>query len=536
MSHPHVNYELLTPVNFVKRSAEVYPGKLAVVSGEKRYTYGEHFARINRLASALKKLGVGRGDKVAIISPNTAPMLEAHFAVPMIGAALVPVNIRLSGPEVSYILNHSDTKVCLVDNEFADSVRAALDDLNGIAVFVNICDASDACPLPGTDYESLLLTGSPHPMAIDIEDERGVCSLNYTSGTTGQPKGVMYHHRGAYLNSLGNCLETGMTSESVYLWTLPMFHCNGWCFPWAVTAAAATHICLRKATPENIFRLIMAEKVSHMCAAPIVLIGMANHPDFDGLKLSRTLTTVVGGAPPSPTIVQKMESIGARVHHVYGLTEVYGPYTICAWHEEWNALPAGEQAAIRAHQGVAYTVSQFIDVLDSTTAEAVPRDGKTIGEVVMRGNIVMLGYYKDPEATAKAFKGDWFHSGDLAVIHPNNYIQILDREKDIIISGGENIATVELENVLYRHPDVMEVAVVAVPDEKWGEVPKAFVTPKPGCNPAAEELIAFCKENLARFKAPKYIEFTELPKTSTGKVQKFLLRRKEWEGRNLKVN
>jgi fatty-acyl-CoA synthase len=535
MTFPPVNYELLTPVNFIKRTAEVYPEKPAVVCGDRRYTYGEHFARINRLASALKKLGIGRNDKVAIICPNTAPMLEAHFAVPMIGAALVPVNIRLSGPEVAYILNHSDSRICLVDNECAEPVLAALDELHGIT-FVNICDVDAACPLPGTDYESLLLTGSPDPMAIDVEDERAVCAINYTSGTTGRPKGVMYHHRGAYLHSLGNCLETGMTSDSVYLWTLPMFHCNGWCFPWAVTAAAGTHICLRKVVPENIIGLIMAERVTHMCSAPIVLIGLANHPDFDGLKLSRPLKITVGGAPPSPTIIEKMESIGAAVNHVYGLTEVYGPYTVCAWHEEWNALPAGEQAAIRAHQGVAYTVSQFLDVLDSTTLEPVPRDGRTIGEVVMRGNIVMLGYYKDPEATAKAFRGDWFHTGDLAVMRPNNYIQILDREKDIIISGGENIATVEIENVLYRHPEVMEVAVVAVPDEKWGEAPKAFVKPKPGCNPTAEELIAFCKENLARFKAPKSVEFTELPKTSTGKIQKFLLRRKEWAGRDLKVN
>ena len=303
-----------------------------------------------------------------------------------------------------------------------------------------------------------------------------------------------------------------------------------------MTAAGATHVCLRKVVPDQIFKLILAEKVSHMCAAPIVLIGMANHPEFKNLKPERPLKITVGGAPPSPTIIQQMESIGAQVTHVYGLTEVYGPYTICAWHNEWNALPASEQAAIRSRQGVAYMVCQFLDVVDSSTMQPVPRDGKTIGEVVMRGNVVMLGYYKDPEETAKAFKGDWFHSGDLAVMHPNNYIQILDRQKDIIISGGENISTVEVENVLYRHPDVMEVAVVAVPDDKWGEVPKAFVTPKPGSNPTAEELIDFCKENLARFKAPKSVEFVELPKTSTGKIQKFVLRRQEWSGREKKVN
>ena len=536
MNLPSVNHELLTPVNFIKRSVEVYPDKLAVVNGDKRYTYKDLYARINRLASALRKKGIGRGDKVAFISPNTAPMLEAHFAVPMIGAALVTVNIRLSAPEVSYILNHSDTKICFVDNEFAEAVLSEVAELPNVTAFVNICDVGDDCPLDGTDYESFLMTGSPEPMVIDVDDERAVCSINYTSGTTGKPKGVMYHHRGAYLNALGDCLETGLTSESAYLWTLPMFHCNGWCFPWAVTAAGATHICLRKVVPAEIFKLILAEKVTHMCAAPIVLIGMANHPDFKNLRPEKPLKIAVGGAPPSPTIIQQMESIGARVNHVYGLTEVYGPYTICAWHDEWNALPASEQAAIRSRQGVAYTVCQFLDVLDSTTSQPVPRDGKTIGEVVMRGNVVMLGYYKDPEGTAKAFKDGWFHSGDLAVMHPNNYIQILDRQKDIIISGGENISTVEVENVLYRHPDVLEVAVVAIPDEKWGEVPKAFVTPKPGSNPTAEELIAFCKENLARFKAPKSVEFVELPKTSTGKVQKFMLRRQEWAGRDRKVN
>jgi fatty-acyl-CoA synthase len=536
MSLPSVNHELLTPVNFIKRSAEVYPDKLAVVNGATRHTYSQFYARINRLASALKQLGIGRDDKVAFISPNTAPMLEAHFAVPMIGAVLVSVNIRLSAPEVAYILNHSDSKVCFVDNEFAGLVQPVLGELKNVKAWINICDAGTGCPLEGTDYESLLMTGSPEPMAIDIDDERAVCSINYTSGTTGKAKGVMYHHRGAYLNGIGDCLETGLTSESVYLWTLPMFHCNGWCFPWAVTAVGAVHVCLRKVVPAEIFRLILAEKVSHMCGAPVVLIGMANHPEFKTLKLERPLKIAVGGAPPSPTIIQQMESIGAQVHHVYGLTEVYGPYTICAWHSEWNALPADRQAAIRSRQGVAYTVCQFLDVLDPETMAPVPRDGKTIGEVVMRGNVVMLGYYKDPEATEKAFRGGWFHSGDLAVMHPDNYIQIMDRQKDIIISGGENISTVEVENVLYRHPDVMEVAVVAIPDDQWGEVPKAFVTPKPGANPSAEDLIAFCKENLARFKAPKTVEFVELPKTSTGKVQKYVLRQKEWAGREKKVN
>ncbi len=536
MSYASVNYEPLTPVNFIKRSAEVYPEKLAVVNGEERFTYRQFYQRVNQLASALKNLGVRPGDKVAFIAPNIPPLLEAHFAVPMIGAALVAVNIRLSAHEIAYILNHSDASVCFVDNEFADLVLPVLGDLEGVKTFVNICDASSERPLEGMTYEDFLETGSPADMPIEAVDERDVITINYTSGTTGQPKGVMYHHRGAYLNALADCMEMGLKNDSVYLWTLPMFHCNGWCFPWAVTAAGGTHICLRKVDPEEIMRLFEAEGVSHMCAAPIVLIGIANHPASGEISLKRPLEIAVGGAPPSPTIISQMEQMGASVHHVYGLTEVYGPYTICAWQAEWNRLPAGEQAAIRSRQGVAYTVSQFLNVLDTETMAPVPRDGKTIGEVVMRGNIVMLGYYKDAEATEKAFRGGWFHSGDLAVMHPDNYIQIMDRQKDIIISGGENISTVEVENTLYQHPSVLEAAVVSTPDEKWGEVPKAFITLKPGTNSSAEEIMAFCKEHLARFKSPKYIEFCDLPKTATGKIQKFVLREKEWGSQERRVN
>jgi fatty-acyl-CoA synthase len=536
MSYPSVNYEVLTPVNFIKRSVDVYPEKIAVVNGSRRFTYTQFYQRVNQLASALKGIGVKRGDKVAFISPNIPPMLEAHFAVPMIGAALVSVNIRLSAQEVAYILNHSDSTVCFVDNEFAGLVLPVIDQIACVTTYINICDAGHACPLDGMDYESFLETGSTEAIPIDVEDERSVATINYTSGTTGKPKGVMYHHRGAYLNSVGDCLEMGLRSDSVYLWTLPMFHCNGWCFPWAVTAAGATHVCLRKVDPAEIVRLLVTEDISHMCAAPIVLIGITNHPASREIKLKRPLEIAVGGAPPSPTIIAQMEAMGANVNHVYGLTEVYGPYTICAWHSEWNDLPAEQRAAIRSRQGVAYTVCQFLDVVEVGTTTPVPRDGKTIGEVVMRGNVVMLGYYKDPEATEKAFMGEWFHSGDLAVMHPDNYIQIMDRQKDIIISGGENISTVEVENVIYRHPAVLEVAVVAMPDDKWGEVPKAFVTPKPDTNPSAEEIINFCKENLARFKAPKAVEFIELPKTSTGKIQKYVLREKEWRNRQKRVN
>jgi fatty-acyl-CoA synthase len=531
-----VFFDVLTPVRFISRSASVYPNKTAVVYNDKRYTYKEFYARVNRLASALKKIGIGKGDKVAFICPNTPPMLEAHYAVPMIGAALVSVNIRLVAQEVNYIINHSDAKAIFVDNEFAGLIKPIVNELTQVKTYINICDISNDKPLSGMDYEEFLATGSPDPIEPDVDDEYQLMTINYTSGTTGLPKGVMYHHRGAYLNSLGDALEVGLNVGSVYLWTLPMFHCNGWCFTWGVIAVSGTHVCLRKVVPEEIYRLVELENVSHLCAAPTVLIGMANYPGAKNVKMKRRLEIVTGGAPPSPTIIESMETIGANITHVYGLTEVYGPYTICSKQPDWNDLSLEERAKKNARQGVANLVACYADVVNPATMEQVPRDGQTIGEIVMRGNIVMMGYYKDTQATATAFEGGWFHSGDLAVMHPDQYIQIMDRKKDIIISGGENISTVEVENVIYRHPDVLEVAVVSVPDTKWGEVPKAFVVPKPGTNPKAEDIINFCKERLAKFKAPKQVEFGELPKTATGKIQKFKLRDKEWQGREKKVN
>jgi fatty-acyl-CoA synthase len=536
MALPKVNWELLSPVGFLDRSALVYPDKEAVVYGDKRYTYGEFQSRVRRLANALIKRGLGKGDKVAFICPNTPPMLEAHFAVPMIGAVLASINIRLAPAEVTYILNDSDSKALFVDNEFAGLVASKMDELPEIKTVVNICDVSQDRPLAGMEYEEFLATGTDEPVPFPIEDERDVITLNYTSGTTGRPKGVMYHHRGAYLNALGEGLEHGMSSGSVYLWTLPMFHCNGWCFPWGVTAVGGTHVCLRKVVPEEIYRLVELEGVSHLCAAPTVLIGMSSYPGAKDVKMKRKLNVITAGAPPSPTVIKNMEALGAEVTQVYGLTEVYGPHSICAPQESWGTLSDDERAKIKARQGVAYVTAAHMDVVNESSMEPVPRDGQTMGEIVMRGNNVMLGYYKQEQSTDEAFRGGWFHSGDLAVVHPTGYVEIKDRSKDIIISGGENISSVELENVLYQHPGILEVAVVGVPDPKWGEVPKAFIVPKPGQAPTEEEIIAFCREHVARFKVPKAIEFGQLPKTATGKIKKHELRNKEWAGRERKVN
>lgn len=536
MEKSSVNHDVLSPVQFLERSAAVYPDKLAVVSGESRFSYRQFLERVYRLANGLKQRGISKGDKVAFLCPNISPMLEAHYGVPIIGAALVSINIRLSTNEIAHIIDHSDAKAVFVDNQLAESILPVLNELSKVKFYVNICDEGSDMPLDGPDYETFLADSSEQPVAADVTDEYQPIAINYTSGTTGLPKGVVYHHRGAYLNALGEIQEAGMTTSSAYLWTLPMFHCNGWCFTWAVTAIGGTHVCLRTLSAENIFALIQKEKVTHMCAAPTILIMMLSHPDAANFKLEQNLTILTAGAPPSPTVIEQIEAMGAQIVHVYGLTEVYGPHSVCAGQQSWQQLNKEELAKIKARQGVAYVTAMYMDVVDSRTMVPVPRDGQTIGEIVMRGNNVMLGYYKDEKATEKAFAGGWFHSGDLAVMHPDGYVQIMDRDKDIIISGGENISSVELENTIYRHPEVLEVAVVSTPDPKWGEVPKAFITPKPGTNPTQEDIIVFCKNNLARFKAPKEIEFCELPKTATGKIMKFRLRDKEWQGHEKKVN
>ena len=504
----------LTPVAFLKRSAYVYPNKVAVVHGERRYTYRQFEERANRLASALRARGLRHLDRVAFIAPNTPAMLEAHFGVPAGGLVLVPINTRLSSDEIGYILKHSGSKLVFVDHEMEGLVKPL--DLGAVPV-IRIDDTGAA----GDPYEDFIAQGSPEPCEPWIEDEYETISINYTSGTTGRPKGVMVHHRGAYLNALGETIETTLTADARYLWTLPMFHCNGWCFTWGVTAHGATHVCLRKVDSSRIWDLIDKEGVTHYCGAPTVQIGIVNDPKAH--KLARPVTCAVAGAPPSPTLLGKMKDLGLRPVHVYGLTETYGPHTVCAWNSEWDALDAEPRARLAARQGQGYVVADLVRVVDDKMND-VPMDGETLGEVIMRGNNVMKGYFEQPEATAEAFRGGWFHSGDLAVWHPDGYVELRDRKKDIIISGGENIASIEVERVLCSHGAVLEAAVVAGPHPKWGEVPVAFVALKSGAAVTESELIAYARNELAHFKAPKRIVFGELPKNATGKIQKFVLR------------
>jgi fatty-acyl-CoA synthase len=516
----------LTPVSFLRRSAYVFPDKIAVVHGARRYSYRELEERANRLASALRGLGLRHLDRVAIVAPNTPAMLEAHFGVPAAGLVLVPINIRLSGDEIAYILGHSGATVLLVDHEFESVVKPL--GLAGVRV-IRIDDTG----APGDPYEDFLAQGSPEPGETWLEDEYETISINYTSGTTGRPKGVMVHHRGAYLNAIGETIETGMTFDARYMWTLPMFHCNGWCYTWGVTALGGTHLCLRRVEPSRIWDLIDGEGVTHYCGAPTVQIGIVNDPRAH--PLAHPVTAGVAGAPPSPTLLARMKELGFRPVHLYGLTETYGPHTVCAWHREWDALPGEEQARKASRQGQGFVLADLVRVVDGEMND-VPMDAETLGEVVMRGNNVMKGYFEQPDATAEAFRGGWFHSGDIGVWHPDGYVELRDRKKDIIISGGENISTIEVEQAVARHPAVLECAVVAVPDEKWGERPKAFVTLKPGQTATEEDIIEHCRLIIARFKAPAAVEFCDLPKTSTGKVQKFVLRDREWKGQAKRIN
>jgi fatty-acyl-CoA synthase len=520
------NYVPLTPIGFLVRSASVYPNRLAVVHGERRYSWREALERCRRLASALAARGVGRGDSVAVMAPNIPEVFEAHFGVPMAGAVLIALNIRLDPATIAFILEHGEAKVLITDTEFAPVVEDALAQLERKPFLIDIADAMG----PGgerlgeMDYEEFLATGDPAFPETTPEDEWDAIALNYTSGTTGNPKGVVYHHRGAYLNALGNVLVWGMRQHPVYLWTLPMFHCNGWCFPWTITAMAGTHVCLRRVEAAAIYEAIAREGVTHLCGAPVVMNLLLNASPGLRRSLDRRIEMMTAGAPPPAAVIEGMEALGFHVTHVYGLTEVYGPAVVCAWHDEWDALPAAEQARLKARQGVPYPVLEGLTVADPVTLAPIAADGATMGEVLMRGNIVMKGYLKNPRATEEAFAAGWFHSGDLCVMHPDGYIELKDRSKDIIISGGENISTIEVEDVLYRHACVLEAAVVARPDPMWGETPCAFVTLKPEATATVEEIIAFCRDHLAHYKAPRTVMFGPLPKTSTGKIQKFVLR------------
>jgi fatty-acyl-CoA synthase len=520
------NYVPLTPIGFLVRSASVYPNRLAVVHGERRYGWREALERCRRLASALTARGIQRGDTVALMAPNIPEAFEAHFGVPMAGAVLNALNIRLDPGTIAFILEHGEAKVLITDTEFSPVIAEALAQLEQKPLVIDIADpmGPGGERLGEMDYEEFLATGDPAFQEITPEDEWEAIALNYTSGTTGNPKGVVYHHRGAYLNALGNVLVWGMRQHPVYLWTLPMFHCNGWCFPWTITAMAGTHVCLRRVEAAAIYEAIAREGVTHLCGAPVVMNMLLNFSPGLRCALDRRIEMMTAGAPPPAAVIEGMEALGFHITHVYGLTEVYGPAVVCAWHDEWDALPAAERARLKARQGVTYPVLEELTVADPATLVPVTAGGTTMGEVLMRGNIVMKGYLKNPRATEEAFAGGWFHSGDLGVMHPDGYIELKDRSKDIIISGGENISTIEVEDVLYRHPAVLEAAVVARPDPMWGETPCAFVTLKVEASATAEEIIAFCREHLARFKAPRTVLFGPLPKTSTGKIQKFVLR------------
>lgn len=526
MAHEKVFRSELTPVSFLRRSAYIFPDKIAVVHGDRRYSYRALAERVDRLASRLRADGLRKGDRVAFLCTNIPPLLEAHFAVPAAGGVLVAINTRLNAAEVDYILRDCGARFLFVDAEL-ERQTSEFDAANCRVVRIEDTGAA------GDPYEDYLAGGSPEPVVSWLEDEEEAISINYTSGTTGGPKGVVYTHRGAYLNALANAIGTGMSGESVYLWTLPMFHCNGWCYPWAVVAVAGTQICLRRVEPGRIWELFESEGVTHYCGAPTVQIGLVNHPS--ARKLDRPITLSVAGAPPSPTLLAQLRALNLRPFHVYGLTETYGPITINEWHDEWSSLAPDEQAQIQARQGQGNTTSDLVRVVDEQMND-VPRDGQAMGEVVMRGNITMRGYFNKPDATAAAFQGGWFHSGDLAVWHPDGYIELRDRKKDIIISGGENISTIEVEQAVARHPAVLECAIIAIPDNKWGERPKAFVTLKPGQEATEREIIDHCRAILAHFKCPVAVEFGDLPKTSTGKVQKFVLRDREWGDRQKRIN
>ncbi|NMG71235.1 acyl-CoA synthetase [Parazoarcus communis] len=522
------NYVPLTPLTFIERSAYIYPDRIAVIHGQRRLTWREVFERSRRLASALKQLGVGKNDTVAVVLNNTPEMFECHFGVPGCGAVLNTVNTRLDAEGVAFILNHGEAKVLITDREYSRMVKTAIE-LAGRKdmIVVDVDDPEYTGPgerVGALEYEALLAGGNPEFVLEQPSDEWDAISLNYTSGTTGNPKGVVYHHRGAYLNSMSNIVSWGMPPHAVYLWTLPMFHCNGWCFAWTLAANAGVNVCLRRVDPRLIFEAIREHKVTHYCGAPIVHSMLANAPAAWREGINHKVSGLVAAAPPPAAVIEGMAKIGFDITHVYGLTETYGPAAVCAKHEDWADLPLAEQVVRNGRQGVRYHAQEGITVLDPETMEPVPWDNETMGEIMFRGNLVMKGYLKNPKATEESFRGGWYHTGDLAVMQADGYVKIKDRSKDVIISGGENISSIEVEDALYRHPAVMAAAVVALPDEKWGEVPCAFVELKDGAEVSEDDMRTHCREHLAGFKVPKKVIFGALPKTSTGKIQKFVLR------------
>ena len=530
LSRNEANFASLSPLGFIERTAEVYPERLAIVHGSLRQTWAQTYTRCRQLASALQRAGIGKNDTVAVMLPNTPPMVEAHFGVPMSGAVLNTLNTRLDPETIAFMLDHGEAKAVIVDPEFASVMAKALALRQSTAPLLLI-DVEDAVYGPAsqkvgsTTYEAFVASGDAQFAWELPADEWDAIALNYTSGTTGNPKGVVYHHRGAALNAISNVMEWDMPKHAVYLWTLPMFHCNGWCFPWTVAARAGVNVCLRRVDAQAIFDAIRQHGVTHYCGAPIVHGLLVNAPAAMKEGVPAGVKAMVAGAAPPASMIEGMETLGFDLTHVYGLTEVYGPATVCAKHEDWNALDIGERARLNARQGVRYHLQRAASVLNPETMQPVPHDGETMGEIMFKGNIAMKGYLKNPEATADAFAGGWFHSGDLAVQYPDGYIKIKDRSKDVIISGGENISSIEVEDVLYRHPAVLAAAVVAKPDPKWGETPCAFIELKAGAQVTAEDIVAHCKAHLAGFKVPKAVVFGELPKTSTGKIQKFELRK-----------
>ena len=526
LARGEANFVPLTPLSFLARAAVVYPQKVSVIHGDRYYCYNEFYTRCRRLADALRRRGVGLGDTVSIMAPNVPALLEAHYGVAMAGAVLNALNHRLNAQSIAFILDHAESKVLIVDREFSSVVRSALGQGRQKPLIIDIDDPLYiGGQLVGEmDYEAFLATGDPEaPWSMPAEEWQAI-SLNYTSGTTGNPKGVVYHHRGAFLNAVGNVMAFGLSPATVYLWTLPMFHCNGWSHTWAVTAAAGTHVCLRRVEPALIFATIERHRVTHLSGAPIVLNMLVHAPNELKRRFDHPVDVATGGAAPPSSVIANMEQMGFRITHLYGLTETFGPATLCAWQPEWSGLPLEQRAANMARQGVPHPMLAGARIVDPRTMQDVPIDGETIGELVLRSNTVMKGYLKNPMATGEALAGGWFHTGDLGVMHSDGYIEIKDRSKDIIIFCGENISSLEVEEVLFKHPSVMEAAVVARPDEKWGETPCAFVTLKPGASVTAKEIIAFCRDHMALFKVPKKVVFGPLPKTSTGKVQKFVLR------------